>query len=155
MEMGYIFWKGLVSPACALANNYNWEWLCYLTPFAFPYINTPLFIQAEQYDTYQVTSNCNCNPPFNSQEAEYVATVRLSFFSSLHTIRPENAVFSAACFHHCSSEDDSFFTIKIDNITMAEALGYWYNLGNSLSKVKLIDTCPSFNCSVGCPAAPY
>lgn len=151
MQVGYPMWQGVIEPTCLLANP-GWEWLCYFTPFAYPYIKTPIFIQTEQYDTYQVTSNCG-NPPFNSSEMAYVQSVRHAFDSSLTNIHTNpNGFFSAACFHHCSSEDNSYNTILINGSTLSQALAKWFFQG---VQVTLLDTCQGFNCSSGCPPDEY
>ena len=52
MSDGYVLWGGVVDESCKYSNP-GWEWLCYCSPFAAPHIHSPLFIQTEQYDTYQ------------------------------------------------------------------------------------------------------
>ena len=55
MEEGFTFWHGVVDLTCKKSNP-GWEWLCYISPYAYPHISTPIFIQTEQYDTYQGSS---------------------------------------------------------------------------------------------------
>ena len=172
MTTGITMWNGQVEKNCKLANP-GWEWfgfsllflplilliffqlhrLCYFSPFAYPYIKTPIFIQTEQFDTYQVTTNCQ-NPPFDPAEWEYVQTIRTAFISSLQNmVNGVNSFYSAACFHHCSSEDFSYNTILINGNSLSTVLSNWFYDQPGVSRA--MDFCQGFNCSVGCPQAPY
>lgn len=152
MQEGYSLWGGVVNQWCARANP-GLEYFCYISPYAYPHIRSRIFIQTEQYDTYQVSSNC-CSPPFQGDEVEYVRTLRLAFATSLTEIREPSSVFSGACYHHCLTEDASFNTIAIKGYTMQQVLTSWY-YQDSTAPTHAIATCPSFNCSVGCPESPY
>jgi hypothetical protein len=152
MQMGYKLWGGHVNNLCAKSNP-QLEYLCYISPYAYPHIRNRIFIQTEQYDTYQVSSNC-CSPPFTTPELQYVQTLRAAFAASLMEIREPSSVFSAACYHHCLTEDTSFNTIQIKGHTMQQVFGSWYARDNS-APTRAIAACPTFNCSVGCPESPY
>lgn len=68
-------------------------------------------------------------------------------------IKGQNSYFSAACFHHCSSEDTSYNTITINGVSLSNTLSNWfYELPGTITA---IDTCAGFNCSVGCPPDEY
>jgi len=152
LQEGYALWGGHPEVTCEKANP-GWEWMCYFSPIAYPHIRTPIFIQTEQFDTYQVTSNVGW-PPFSDSQLAYVEhTIRPAFDASLVTIQEPDSFFSAGCFHHCSSEDTSFNTITINGVTLAQALSNWYF--EQPGPIREIATCRGFNCSVGCPTSAY
>lgn len=126
--------------------------LCYFSPFAYPHIRTPIFIQTEQFDTYQVSSNIGY-PPYNSSEWEYVQSIRYAFDSSLQMIKNDNSYYSAACMYHCSSEDSTYNTITINGYSLSQVLSNWYF--ESSGPTKLLDHCTGFNCSTNCPPDWY
>jgi hypothetical protein len=60
MSEGHSIWGGLpTNEACLKGNSGAFQYLCYLSPFALPYLHsgTPIFIQAEQFDTFQGKSS--------------------------------------------------------------------------------------------------
>jgi len=149
---GYTFWNGSVNSNCALGNP-QYEYMCYISPIAAPYISTRFYIHTEQYDPWQTEYSC-CSPPYNDTENVWIQTLREAFNASIRTIRPPSAVFSGACFHHCFTQEYAYNQVIIYGQTLQQHLGRWYF--STLKPVNnLIDDCPGFNCSQGCPATPW
>ena len=61
-------------------------------------------------------------------------------------------VLSSACFHHCTSEQDNFWGITVDDVSFADMLGNFMN-GDKLRTGgnKWIGNCTDgINCGYGC-----
>jgi O-palmitoleoyl-L-serine hydrolase len=153
---GIELWRGVPNEQCVAANPSMPE-LCYITQYAYAHIATPLFVQSEQYDQFQVPFDC-CNPPFTTwQHADYVAMMRVAFVAGMSEIREPDGCFSAACFHHCSSEDSTFTSIRIvtanaASYSLGDCLSSWF-VGDANAPHRLIDRCTTFDCSQNCPAS--
>lgn len=149
LREGKVLWGGHPNVDCLAANMGN-EWMCYISPYAAPYIHTPIFIQTNQYDNFQVWWNC-CSPPFSKRDNQTVEAIRQAFIVSLQDIiKPPNSVFSAACWDHCLSEDDvNFQKVTIGGQSMQQVLGNWFTGRQGVQRA--IADCTGFNCSNGCP----
>lgn len=150
IQDGVALWTPEFDSSCVAAREHAWE--CFFSPYAVPYISTPVFIHAAQNDLYQLPVNgIGSWPPKAGTQAEWVAAFRAHFIS---TISQNSNVFSSACHHHCSTEGPSMYEILFppDNRTLAQALGAW--LGGSASHS--VDTCPGLTgCSKNCPAVGF
>jgi len=147
VQSGWKYWNGQVDTSCAQSNPGN-EWMCYISPYAVPHITSPILIQTEQYDAFQLPYDC-CTPPFNASQQQFANMLRTAFSVSLQEVREPATVYSAACFAHCFSEDAEFWTVEATGISLREVLGNWYfSRGGT---VNVIDDCEGFNCSKNCP----
>lgn len=153
LEEGISLWGGIVNDACALGNP-GQEWMCYISPYAFPYIFSPMLMHTEQYDAFQVPWDC-CSPPFNSTQALFAEVIRKAFSTSLRdVVKPPSAVFSGACFTHCISESPTFWSLQLpyansSTISLSAMLLQWFY---GKSETYVIDSCTGFNCTaIGCP----
>jgi len=145
--LGYTLWKGQLDPKCANSNPGK-EWACYISPYAAPYINTPILIHTEQYDSFQIPWTC-CSPSTtNKTEQEYVRRYRLAFSTSLNILKGKNGIFSGACYDHCFLENNQFNKVKIAGKTIQVAINeFFFEKGN---RIHYIDDCSTYGCSEGC-----
>jgi len=149
VKSGIQLWNGMPNQECMLSNPGN-EWMCYISPYAYPHINSPILIHTEQYDSFQLPYNCGCSPPFNtSSEWNFADDLRQTFNASLREIKYPNSVFSPACFSHCYLESSSFYTTAIDGYQFKDVLGNW--LYDRPGVKYAIDDCVGWDCSQNCP----
>eukprot|EP00013_Stygamoeba_regulata_P023009 CAMPEP_0177646668 /NCGR_PEP_ID=MMETSP0447-20121125/9892_1 /TAXON_ID=0 /ORGANISM="Stygamoeba regulata, Strain BSH-02190019" /LENGTH=387 /DNA_ID=CAMNT_0019149207 /DNA_START=42 /DNA_END=1205 /DNA_ORIENTATION=+ len=154
MQEGLLMWNGVANEQCMHANPDS-QWMCFMSQYAWPHFSTPTMIQTEQFDGWQDPYNC-CSPPFNSSQQVYIDRLRTAVQSSLREIRYPSGAFSAACYYHCSTEDGTFTSIRIQTesttYSLSDWLGIWFNdMLTSKNNTVLIDDCSPVGCSVGCP----
>ncbi|XP_027935006.1 pectin acetylesterase 9 [Vigna unguiculata] len=122
--------------------------LCFFPQYALKYISTPYFILNSAYDVYQFHhilappsadlhghwNKCRLNPA--ACTADQIAILQGFRLDMLAVLRPfymnsrRDGVFINSCFAHCQSEQqDTWFrddSPRINNKTIAEAVGDWY-----------------------------
>lgn len=146
---------GAMDPDCVAANLGN-EWMCFVTPYAFPYLSrarAPILIQSNQYDAFQVPWDC-CSPPWKNKTYEDEAEgIRSAFHASMAAlVNPPDGIFSAACFDHCLTMDDNLFTqVTVSGLSLQQAIHQWYVENRTTI---LIESCAGLNCSPGCSPLP-
>jgi hypothetical protein len=55
-----------------------------------------------------------------------------------------SAVFSAACFHHCVTQETTFWGIKVYNVSFRDLAGAWYF--QKRAPLKYVEACDGFKC---------
>jgi len=133
VQEAYRFWNGTVDSDCAAANPGK-EGLCYLGPYAFPHIHTPLFVQLAQFDGPQLLAQ-GLRPPIDQSELEYANQFAEAIRQSL---APVPALFSPADRTHGLLTNDKFRSLQIDGVTLMDALKEW--ILNGKDEIKLIGT---------------
>ena len=150
--------------ACAAA--YPGEgWKCLYGQYRLPFVETPYLVSASQFDKYQLPYNEGGMPPYNPSQLEYAASfqdaVRTVMLNLPTSSQPRSAVFSSACFKHCTSSLawGSFWGVKVGQVSLRDYLGAWYfggglpsnltagaaSLPPGLSK-QHIEACSGFGC---------
>lgn len=150
-------WGGSPNGQCKLSVSNSMLPLCYLSPFAWPHMSTPVFIQSSQYDAFQTPYNAGGGPPYSGASASYVESLRSLFYHSMQEVRAPSAVFSPSCYYHCISEDDNFFQFMIPDskghlVNMNQTFSAWYYASDPTVSYSVQSTCQGFNCGVGCPS---
>ena len=89
-------------------------------------------MSASQFDKYQLPYNEGSMPPWNASAmayaTEFQAAVRDVMLNLPTKAQPHSAIYSSACFKHCTSTLawGSFWGVKIDNLSLKDYLGLWY-----------------------------
>ena len=89
-------------------------------------------MSASQFDKYQLPYNEGSMPPWNASAlayaSEFQAAVRDVMLNLPTKAQPHSAIYSSACFKHCTSTLawGSFWGVKIDNLSLKDYLGLWY-----------------------------
>eukprot|EP01104_Vermistella_antarctica_P010940 TRINITY_DN2976_c0_g1_i1.p1 TRINITY_DN2976_c0_g1~~TRINITY_DN2976_c0_g1_i1.p1 ORF type:complete len:479 (+),score=57.30 TRINITY_DN2976_c0_g1_i1:199-1437(+) len=157
--VGIDLWQGYPNEMCRLSNPSN-PYLCYISQYAWPHMQTPVLIQANQYDLFQLPYDSGQFPPYtNATVVEYVDMIQQAFFKGMQMVTAPSAFYSAACYDHCFTESDEFFTVSIPtypapssgDVTLQQVLTAWF-LDNDAEPQSAQDDCEEFNCSDGCPA---
>ena len=158
---------GRIGPLCAAAYpDPSDHWRCFFGEFRLPYITTPYLLSASQFDKYQLPYNEGSPPPYQGQQLAYAdefqALVRSTMLNLPTPNQPDSAVFSSACFKHCTSNIPSFYGVQVGGVSLKDVLRDWYFgtwangvPGNSLfspsTKVppapqQTIESCTGFGC---------
>ena len=166
-----------IPAACAAAYPGDEGWKCLYGQYRLPFVETPYLMSASQFDKYQLPYNEGGNPPYvgaNLSYANAFQTAVRSVVLDLPTAsQPRSAVYSSACFKHCTSTLawGSFWGVRVDGVSLKDYLGAWYfgggaptaanagaaSLPPSLGKQR-IEACNGFGCgqchAKVTPAAP-
>jgi len=147
-EIGLTLWGGLtqLGSQCLMANAPNIS-QCLFSPVALKYAQTPVLIQAEQYDSFLLEYNVGHQPPYNATEQTFVQWIRSDIYASLGALASSHAVFSPACFTTCLSLDSSFWNVQVAGSSFSTMAS------NFVAGVRqrVLDQCAGWNCSPGCP----
>jgi hypothetical protein len=158
-RLGMKLWEGQVDAACAAAHP-GAAHECLFSPVAMQFANksTPILVQSNQFDQFQVPWDLAANPPFSPSQlawatGTYAPEVQRGMGGAL--LAPPNAAFSSRCFAHCLTFGDDFWRVKIATglgvsdtpVAMRDAVGAFL-AGKPL---QFISSCAGFNCSVDCP----
>jgi hypothetical protein len=122
---------GRIGPLCAAAYpDPSEHWKCFFGEFRLPYVTTPYLLSASQFDKYQLPYNEGGAPPYVGQQASYAdqfqALVRGTMLNLPTPNQPGSAVFSSACFKHCTSNIPSFYGVEIGGVSLKDTLRDWY-----------------------------
>jgi hypothetical protein len=139
---------------CAAKHTGDDQWKCMFGQYRLPTLQTPYFVVASQYDSYQLGSAVG-HEPKEAEELQYAnefAAATRQLVSEL-TSKDGVVAFSWACYNHCVSTNTSGFnshTCDPDGSTMDGAFKkYLAQAGPKLYQ----DDCGSFGCGRGCDAA--
>lgn len=154
-------------------------WKCQYGQYRMPFINTPFFLIASQYDSYQLSENTQTDPPYFSNNLvkytnDFASLTRNGLHALMNPVNRStatvNAIFSWTCYNHDISETSDFSRTR-NNQHMSEndALREYLKLDPFMiipprqikisSKQKLakssfflhwIDDCGSMSCGGGC-----
>jgi hypothetical protein len=106
------------------------QWKCLFPQYRIPYVVTPYLVSASQFDKYQLPYNEGTNPPYTDAALAYAnqfQTVVRGIVLNLPTRQqPNSAVYSSACFRHCTSVIGSFWGVRINGMSLKNYLAEWY-----------------------------
>ena len=150
--------------ACAAAYAGE-EWKCLYGQYRLPFVETPYLVSASQFDKYQLPYNEGGMPPYSASQLAYAANfqdaVRTVMLNLPTSSQPKSAVFSSACFKHCTSSLawGSFWGVRIGQVSLRDYLGAWYFGGGAPSNLTAgaaslppglskqhIEACSGFGC---------
>merc|ERR1711935_621461 len=84
----------------------------------------------------------------------YAESWRTWFESTLEFIqKPDSHLFAPGCYHHCSTETNVMYEVKVNGRTLAEYLNDWMTGKLGPKDLIMKDSCKGFNCGDGCPKA--
>ena len=127
-------------------------WKCVYGQYRLPFVNTPYFVIAQQYDSFQLGEDMG-HAPVTDDERSYADAFGAATRALVSTLPNHNtasaAVYSQACYNHCVSTSSSFYTKTTDEgVSESAALGLW--LDDPTSNMRWVDTCVGYGCGSGC-----
>ena len=109
---------------------------CELTPTPSP----PLFL-SQPY-------NEGGNPPYNAAGLAYASNFQAAVRSALGPLptseQAGSAIFSSACFHHCVTQEPSYWAIRVYNVSFRDLSAAWYF--QDMAPLKYVEQCDGYKC---------
>ncbi len=118
--------------ACAAAYPGAEGWKCLYGQYRIPYVATPYLLSASQFDRFQLPYNEGSWPPYEGGNLTYAngfqAAVRSVALNLPTAAQPRSAVYSSACFKHCTStlQPGSFWGVRVGGVSLKAYFGEWY-----------------------------
>lgn len=131
---------------------------CQLGEYRMPFLKTPYFLIASQYDSFQLGTNMGLSPPFDSLAEAYAnsfgaktQSLLLSLASASNGgIAPTNlrrAVYSWTCLNHAVSDSGQFFSaLTSGGVSQAAALAAFLSSPSAGTALQWIDKCGVDGC---------
>ncbi|XAR71711.1 hypothetical protein NMG60_11018105 [Bertholletia excelsa] len=139
--------------------------LCFFPQYALKFITTPYFILNSAYDVYQFHhilvppsadphghwNRCKLNPAAcNTSQINVLQGLRRDMIAALtpfYRYSRRGGMFINSCFAHCQSESqDTWFAAdspRVNDKTIAEAVGDWYFRGKMTKEIDCAYPCDS------------
>jgi hypothetical protein len=96
-------------------------------------VTTPYLLSASQFDKYQLPYNeGGTMPPYLPGTPQlafadgFQGLVRSVVLNLPTPTQPRSAVYSSACFKHCTSNMGAFWGVKVDDVSLKDYLQSWY-----------------------------
>ena len=142
-----------IPDACAAAYPGQEGWKCIYGQYRLPFVQTPYFINAAQFDSFQMVYDLGGNPPSSMGQVAFADQFQLATRAALQpAVSANQAVFSSTCLVHCLTDDTAFFTgytaYEAAGSTIAAALASWYF--DNETPVD-IGQCTGYPCVAQCP----
>ncbi|KAI3945110.1 hypothetical protein MKW92_007690 [Papaver armeniacum] len=149
------------------SENCTSSYQCFFPQYALPYVKTPYFILNTFYDDYQIGHHlvppytdpngdwerCKHNHTCNQCQLTKLQGFRSEMIKALKHFNKSSktgGMFLNSCFAHCQAEiNDTWFapdSPRVDNRTIAEAVGDWYFERRVAKLVDCEYTCNSSRC---------
>ncbi|ELR17816.1 uncharacterized protein ACA1_029380 [Acanthamoeba castellanii str. Neff] len=156
---GFPLWNGQLDSSCTAAYPKQPE-KCYFGQYAYSFIDTPMLVNQQQYDAWQLDWNIGYVPAqYNSSMETYANNYRLNTVEVLAVMtKKQHTIFSGMCFSHCSTDNNNWANLRLSDDTdtsLAAVFGPWWEAQGTAAPQFYFDHCGSFNCSIGCPAPEF
>ena len=134
----------------------NYTWFCESVSNLYPFIETPLLVIENMYDTNQIFAQMAApknpvGPAATKKQHEYIARYGMLMRNSTrqivdNTAKPDDGIFLASCLAHGMSA-----AVQINGVSFLELLGDWFFGYGRLPTHRLVDSCSSAD---GMPCNP-
>ena len=90
---------------------------------------------ASQFDSFEIAYDTDNYGPGTPQQYTFVDKFQLGTITLLETVPPDTAVYSSTCLTHCLTEQATFFSFEVNNVTVMKALTEWFVDGEAVRVV--------------------
>ena len=138
--------------ACALTFPGPEGWKCLYGAYRVPFLTTPYLMSASQFDKYQLPYNEGAMPPYNTTELAYAQSFQTAVRAVVETLpnsgQAGSAVFSSACFEHCTSNLETFWGVRVGTLNLKDYLALWFFGADQPGSEELASEDPALPASV-------
>lgn len=154
-KKAYYRWNAKLIPECIADHKKN-PWMCIFPNVNEKYTKTPHLNQVFQYDYIQMNKNTGNGFKKKTTEAlKYGEKLRKAIVKSFKNVNKKNgAMFSPACYKHCSTAEDVMFKTKVNGKTFAQTLTKWFQGKMHKDERMNVGKCKGVNCNDKCDTVP-
>jgi len=152
----YGFTQPPIPPACAAQYSGAEAWKCLWPSYRLPYLATPYFLNAAQFDAFQIMYDTNnlddtvcCNTPAEQVYVQQFQDATLALFKALPATV---TLFSSACFVHCLSSNADFYEFTVNGVSLMQAMSAWYFQS---APQNVVESCTGWDCTLQCSGGPW
>ncbi|XP_041772452.1 palmitoleoyl-protein carboxylesterase NOTUM [Anopheles merus] len=120
VRQGWRMWDGALPEAC-VAEHSKEPWRCYFGHRLYNTLKSPLFVFQWLFDEAQMRAD-SVGAPVTPQQWDYIHDMGGALRESLNNV---SAVFAPSCIGHSVLTKRDWMKIRIDDITLADALRCW------------------------------
>ncbi|XP_062542705.1 palmitoleoyl-protein carboxylesterase NOTUM [Armigeres subalbatus] len=120
VRQGWRMWDGALPQAC-VAEHPKEPWRCYFGHRLYNTLKAPLFVFQWLFDEAQMRAD-HVGAPVTPQQWDYIHDMGGALRESLNNV---SAVFAPSCIGHSVLTKRDWLNIKIDDVSLADALRCW------------------------------
>ena len=139
-------------------------WKCLVGQWRLPTLKTQWLSSDSQFDSMLLPYDMGAPPPYTGAALIYANMFQRSVRSTLMQLpaatQGGSAVFSSACYAHCTSSTDAFWGIHVDgSYSLRDYLSQWFFGGPLASRPQMVEACVGYGCgqchkATAAPAPP-
>ena len=139
-------------------------WKCLMGQWRLPSLKTTWLSSDSQFDSMLLPYDIGAGPPYTGAALTYANMFQRSVRSTLMQLPAStqggSAVFSSACYAHCTSSTDSFWGVHVDgSYSLRDYLSQWFFGGPLGNRPQLVEACVGYGCgqchkATAAPAPP-
>lgn len=126
-------------------------WKCMWGSYRLPLVQTPAFINAPQYDSFEIDYDTDNYAPMTTTQTAFVNSFQTAVRTLISELPSTISVFSATCMVHCLSGQATFADLTVNGISMSTAVAEWFFQGES---VHVVSACTGWACTNQCGLDP-
>lgn len=153
----YVNASGALGKWCGAQYGETEPWKCLFGEYRLAFLESRYLASFSQFDSWQVPLLVGSPPPFDPAQLAYVDAVqrdvREGALALPATQQPGSAVYSSACYRHCTTASGAFWGVRVNNFTLAQYVSAWYfgYDGSPSSRYlarapQVIEACSGFAC---------
>jgi len=140
-------WHAIYDESCVEFYGAGNEWHCFHAQYAWPHLQTLAFYQEFQFDSANLGFD-NAGYPFTNATQQFATNFQADMLSLQANVP---YLFSPNCYRHEVIDSTLFTSVQIGSVSIADAVGKWYNTPGTPPPSRTVDTCKGFNCNPTCP----
>ena len=126
-------------------------WKCLMGQWRLPSLKTTWLSSDSQFDSMLLPYDIGAGPPYTGAALTYANMFQRSVRSTLMQLPAStqggSAVFSSACYAHCTSSTNAFWGIHVDgSYSLRDYLSQWFFGGPLGNRPQLVEACVGYGC---------
>jgi hypothetical protein len=140
-----------VGAACGATYPGVDAWKCLVGQWRLPSLKTTWLSSDSQFDSMLLPYDVGGPPPYTGAALTYANMFQRSVRSTLMQLpaatQGGSAVFSSACYTHCTSSNNAFWGVHVDGAySLRDYLSQWFFGGPLGNRPQLVEACVGYGC---------
>jgi len=142
--------SALLDDACRAAHA-DELWKCVMAAFRLHFVRTPHLISQSQYDNFGISTNLHPwydpVPDLDKEQMKFAEQYRARLRTWLHPPKPGSAIFSTACYTHCTISHPEVSIYRAQGMSLPDVLARWLSAASPKdATIDIRDDCEGFDC---------